>query len=302
MGKKSKITHQALNNLQKQTKYGQSKHLAKEKAREEARKTGEKVKEVRGIYSTRTYTSYAKVCKQFIQETIKAHPSVRTFDDCRPYVEEFLESKSEKDVSAWTLHQYGSALACAYGCSKNDFAFIYPERSRADIIRCRNEHSSDYRYPEERWDKAKMLIKATGCRRMEALRLRKKDFRERKDGNLEVFKRGKNNIERWCLVNPKYTNEVKDFLREAPTHRINDEERLLLKAEIPRGSIHDLRADYARDLYKYFESHGGVATGEKYYCRKELAGKEYDKGILHEVSYNLQHSRNNVVISYLWKS
>ena len=29
--------------------------------------------------------------------------------------------------------------------------------------------------------------------------------------------------------------------------------------------------------------------------------EEYDKGILQKVSYNLQHSRNNVVISYLWK-
>lgn len=301
MGKKSKITHQALNNLQKQTRYGQSKHLAKEQAKEEAKKAGEKVRAIKGIYSTRTYNSYAKVCRQFIQETLKTHPEVKTFDDCRPYVEEFLESKKDNDASAWTLHQYGSALASAYDCSKKDFNFEYPERSRASIKRCRNEHSSDYRYPEERWDKAKILLKATGCRRMEALRLRKEDFRERNDGNLEVFKRGKNNIERWCLVNPKYTDEIKDFLREAPTHRIDNEDRLLLKAEIPRGSIHDLRADYAKDLYQYYENRGDVATGEKYYCRKELVGKEYDKGILQEVSYNLQHSRNNVVISYLWK-
>lgn len=301
MSKKSRIIHQALNNLQKQTRYGQSKHLAKEKAREEAKKKDERIREVKGIYSTNTYKSYSKVCKQFIQNTLKAHPDVKTFDDCRPYVEEFLESKKEKDVSAWTLHQYGSALASAYNCSKKDFNFEYPERSRANIMRCRNEHSSDYRYPEERWDEVKMLLRATGCRRTEALRLRKEDFREGNDGNLEVFKRGKNNIERWCLVNPMYTEEVKEFLSKKSTHRINNEDRLLLKSELPRGSIHDLRADYAKDLYQYYENRGDVATGKKYYCRKELIGKEYDKGILQKVSYNLQHSRNNVVISYLWK-
>ena len=42
MGKKSNIIHQAKKNLQKQCKYGQSKHKAKEQAREEAKRTGEK--------------------------------------------------------------------------------------------------------------------------------------------------------------------------------------------------------------------------------------------------------------------
>ena len=41
MGKKSNIIHQAKKNLQKQCKYGQSKHKAKEQAREEAKRTGE---------------------------------------------------------------------------------------------------------------------------------------------------------------------------------------------------------------------------------------------------------------------
>ena len=47
---------------------------------------------------------------------------------------------------------------------------------------------------------------------------------------------------------------------------------MVLKSKLPRGSIHDLRADYAKDLYAYFESRGDVETGEIYYCRKELVG------------------------------
>lgn len=301
MGKRSKITHQALQCLKAQTRYGESKFEAKEKARAEAKAKGEQFKEIRGIYSTTTFSSYAKVCRQFIDRTVQNHPEVKNFNDCKEFVPEFLESKIDKGCSAWTLAQYASALACAYDCHKNDFGVQLPIRSRVNVVRCRGINSSDYRYPEERWDTIKMVLKATGCRRMEVLRLRKEDFRTNKDGNLEVYKRGKGGIERWCLVNPKYTDQIKEWYRTTPSYKIDGEDRLVLKSELPRGAIHDLRADYARDLYEYFEARGDVETGEIYYCRKELVGKSYDKGILEEVSYNLQHSRNNVVISYLWK-
>lgn len=147
---------------------------------------------------------------------------------------------------------------------KNDFGVQLPTRSRANVIRCRGINSSDYRYPEERWDTIKMVLKATGCRRMEVLRLRREDFRTNKDGNLEVYKRGKGGIERWCLVNPKYTDQIKEWYRTTPSYKIDGEDRLVLKSELPRGAIHDLRADYARDLYEYFEARGDVETGEIY--------------------------------------
>ena len=147
------------------------------------------------------------------------------------------------------------------------------------------------------------MLKATGCRRKEILRLRKQDFREqidssgKKTGYLEVFKRGKGGIERWCLVNPKYTGFVKDFLKDAPTYLYSGEPRLFKKIEVPSNGIHSLRAVYAKNLYDFFAEQG-YATGELYYCRKELVGVSYDKGILAKVSYNLQHSRNSVVVNY----
>ena len=103
-------------------------------------------------------------------------------------------------------------------------------------------------------------------------------------------------------MNPKYKDDLKEYLKTAETHSINGEDRLFLKAQLSQGSIHDLRADYAKDLYQYFENRGDVATGKIYHCRADMIGHSYDKGILQAVSYNLQHSRNNVVVSnYLWK-
>ena len=299
MGKKSNITHQMIKELNKECKFGQSKHQAKE----EARAKGENPALVSGIYSQSTYNSYLKVNKQFIGDTIRSHREVKSIFGCKKYVREFLEKKEEAGLSAWTLNQYGSALAKTFHCSKNDFDYDYPSRNRADIKRCRGTSSSDYQSPEEKYAVGKLLVKATGCRRAEAMRLRKEDFRERSDGNLEVYKRGKGGIERWCLVNPQYSDQVREIVRSAETHNFNGEDRILLKSDLPKSSIHDLRADYARDLYDFFENRGDVANGKIYYCKKELVGYSYDKGILKEVSENLQHSRPSVVASnYLWKA
>ena len=66
MSKKSNLIHQAKKSLTKQCHYGESKHEAKQKAKEEALRTGEKIEPIKGIYSTETYNSYSKSCKQFI--------------------------------------------------------------------------------------------------------------------------------------------------------------------------------------------------------------------------------------------
>lgn len=55
------------------------------------------------------------------------------------------------------------------------------------------------------------------------------------------------------------------------------------------------------DLYRYFEEQGTYTTGKIYYMRKDCYGYSYDKGILEQVSYNLQHSRTGIVASaYLY--
>ena len=118
---------------------------------------------------------------------------------------------------------------------------------------------------------------------------------------MSVFKRGKNGLERWCLVNPNYQKDVCEFLDKQPSFRIDGEDRLFRKADIPKSEIHSFRADYARDLYDYYEQQG-FANGNLYHCKKDMAGITFDKGILEKVSFDLQHGRNNVIVSsYLWK-
>ena len=67
---------------------------------------------------------------------------------------------------------------------------------------------------------------------------------------------------------------------------------------ITGGSIHDLRGEYAKSMYNYFEEHD-CGNGDLYHCRKELAGVSYDRQIMQLVSEQLGHHRLDVVVSYL---
>lgn len=307
MGKKSNLIHQYKANLQSQTRYGMSKHKDKIKHKEECKKTNTSYKQPKGIYSTSTYTSYDETCRSFILWIIKNHSQeVKNYMDCKKFAAEWLQEKEFSGLSAWTLNMYGSALACSFnGISKSELGYTFPKRERKNVKRNRDNNLNKH-YTKKAQRDAVEMFKATGCRRTELLRLRKEDFRKQIDaqgqetGCLEVFKRGKGGIERWCLVNPKYTEFVTSFLETANTHKRAQEQRLFYKVDVPTDGVHGYRAVYAYDLYNYYEKMG-FSTGDIYYCRKELVGVTYDKGILEKVSYDLQHSRNNVVISYLWQ-
>lgn len=306
MSRKSKLQHQFIMELKKETKFGESKHKAKEIARNEAAKNHEKFKQVKGIFSHRCYEDYKKSVGTYVNWVCKNHSEVKTMEQAKKYIPTYVTELREKGISEWTIHAYSYALRSAFHCEIADLGIELKTRSRADIVRNRDAEDSALRN-DERYEKIVTLAKATGCRRMELLRLRREDFRERTDcngnktGELEVYKRGKGGIERWCLVDPKYNDFVRELIATAPTYNFNGENRLLRKADLPaKLPIHDCRSDYAVNLYNYFEERG-LSSGEIYSCRKDLKGWHYDKGLLELVSTNLQHSRDSVVIDYLWK-
>ena len=301
MGKIKKFEFQIENELKKETKYGQSKHEAKRLAREEAKRTGKPYQQPRGIYSTKTYYDYKESCLTFSRYCIKHHSEVRRFSDCQKYAAEYIRDCRERERTEWTNNKYAYAIACAYHTTPEELGIEKGVRARKDIKRDRNAENNKYRQQEKYKDVVHMAT-ATGARHAEILRLRKEDFRENEDGTMSVFRRGKNGIERWCLVNPIHQDWVKEYINSKETIKVNDEERLFRKDEAPtRLPLHDCRATYASNLYDYYEK-AGFASGDIYHCRGDLAGYSYDKGILSKVSYDLAHGRNNVVVDYLWQS
>lgn len=291
MGKKSNLIHQYKKQLNSQCRFSESKHLLKQSNREKAKLSNTPYEQVKGIFSTTTLKNYDDVCAQYVKFLINEHPKeIRSFEDGRKFVSEFLQSKLDGKSSAWTLHMYGTALACAYNCTKDTFGFTFPLRERKNIIRCRGENGSDFRNTNPRFNDIKDFIRGAGARRQGLLRLTKDDLRQRSDGLYEIHLREKNNMERWALVLPQYQEHVIKMFNDSKGYNVANEVRLFRKCDIPVSSIHDLRAEYASSLYSYFEEHG-YTSGKTYFCRNELYGITYDKGILAAVSINLGHHR-----------
>lgn len=307
MSRKSNLYHQFVTELKKETKFGEKKHEAKQRAKEEAQRTGEHYKQPSGIYSFKTYKDYSKSLKSFTNYVVKNHTEVKNIEQAKAYIAEYVDDLRDRGLSEWTIHMYCYSFRSAYHCDIKDLDVTLGTRSRADITRCRDGSENPYR-ESERYKDVVTMFEATGCRRSELLRLRKDDFREQynkigeKTGQLEVYKRGKNGIERWCLANPAYKEFVKSFISGKETIYTAGEHRLFEKADVPgKMPVHDLRSTYACDLYEHYTKMG-YGNGQMYRCKGELQGYVYDKGVLERVSYDLQHSRNNVVIEYLFKS
>lgn len=302
MGKKSNITHECIQAFKKQERFGQSKYEDKLKAKNEAKERGEDFKNVQGLYSFKSEQIYIKNAKHFINYCLEHHKrDIKHYSDCRQYAEEYLQHEIERGLSAWTIHTRASAICSSYNIRLKDLDINLPARKREDITRTRGYDTSKYKDIDDRYKDIKDFTRATGCRRCELLSLRRQDIRTSESGkNVYIFKRGKGGVERWTLVNPKYNELVKTMFKESKGYQSSDGERIFREKEIPTSAIHDLRADYAKDMYELY-SRCNLGNGERYFCRGERIGDSFDRGILEKISYNLLHHRTDVVVNnYLY--
>ena len=80
MSRKSNLVHQFLKELQKETKFSESKSQAKADNRKKAAENREKYEQIKGIYSYKTYKDYAKAVKTFAAYVTKNHSEVKTME------------------------------------------------------------------------------------------------------------------------------------------------------------------------------------------------------------------------------
>lgn len=298
MGKKANFKREYTQMLLAHDRRGQSKHAAKMENLKAAKENNTPYQPVRGIYSTATLDTYKKACSQFSNFLRETHPEVKRFHDGQQYIAEWLMSM-ENSHSAWTLTTYAEGVCCAYSIQKSNIDFKFPQRKRENIIRSRDKLSQRDSAPK--YADARLFCTATGARRGGITKVRKEDIRQRDDGTYEVFFREKNNISGWRQVLPEYQEEVLRIFRESPGYRTpNGEIRLFPKSALPQ-ELHSCRAEYCCKLYEYYESQNTFSTGEIYYCRGNMKGLSFDKGILAECSRQMFHSRLDVIVSnYLY--
>lgn len=259
---------------------GNSKHFAKIN-----NETSDK------IFSWSTFNAYIKHANYFAAYC-KEKYSCKTIDECRQYVDEWLQSRIDANMSAYTIKLEASALAKLYGCSTTDFMET-PDRNRKDIKRSRGEKVRDAHFSEKNHKELVDFCRSTGLRRRELSALTG-DKLLKKDGKyyIKVDKAAKGGRYRETEVIGNIEN-VKNLMTDAKKEKVFQ--------NIPSGAdIHEYRSDYATALYhKYARPIESIEDRHEIYCfRKDRAGIVLDRKAMQKVSVNLGHSRISVVAGH----
>lgn len=254
------------------------------------------------IYSWSTYNAYMKHANYFIAYC-KEKYNCKTIEQCRIYVDEWLQLRIDEQLSSFTIKLEAAALAKLYSCSSTEF-IITPERKREKIVRSRGPKIRDKHFSIKNNQQLIAFCKSTGLRNRE-LRLLTGD----KLCNID---------EKYYVIVDKGAKGGK--YREVPViGDIDNVITLMTQAgndkvfkKIPKAAdIHGYRADYAKALYDslarpieeipYDAIHfgtGNLYQTEVYNCRKDRKGIKLDKRAMIEVSKALGHNRIDVIAGH----
>ena len=283
MSHKSKVclVMQIKQRYQSMESYGQSKHQDKIDARNG---TGDGIQDK--IYSYSTMKNYMKHANYYAAYCEKEH-GCKTLDQCRPYVNEWLQSRIDAGLSAHTIKLESAALAKLYGCSTTEFIKT-PSRIRSNITRSRGEVKTDKHFSESRNRDFVDFCRNTGLRRSEITALRGNQLRFDERGNAYIEVKGKGGRVRMA---PILNNDSKviERLQNAGDNRAWD--------RVPHNAdIHSYRSDYATAIYKAAERPlETLEHKDLYICRGDLAGRVYDRQAMLQASEALGHSRVEVI-------
>lgn len=232
------------------------------------------------IFSIATYHNYWKHTKYFLSYVKENHPECSTLDSARRYVGEWLQTREDQGLSAWTIQLEAKALGKLYRITPDDADYFHaPERHREDIVRSRVDRVRDRHFSETNNDELIKFCRGTGLRRSELEDLRGKDLVTRDQINAEVrrlesckdisaadakrlqtlkdaqifnsqyyvhVENGKGGRERFSPIIGANENQIVARMQNtAPNDKVWE--------HVHKGAdIHSYRADYATAIYKAY--------------------------------------------------
>lgn len=245
------------------------------------------------IYSWRTYNAYLNDANRFAQWCKENH-NCKTLKQCRHYVDEYIQSMIDNNLSAWTIKKYVCAIAKLYNCTSNDFMKT-PARQRKNIKRSRGTAVRDKHFSLKNNEELINFCCCTGLRRAELEQLRGTDLREI-DGKfyLNTHVNTKGGRERLNII----AGTEEQVKRVVDRMRASGNEKVWEKVH-SHADIHSYRAEYCNRLYNNYKRDKEDISNwhEIYYCRGDLAGAWYDKKAMRLASNGLGHNRINVIAS-----
>lgn len=246
------------------------------------------------IYSWQTYKSYMKQLGLFAK-WCKLQHNARYLKECRQYVAEYLQTRSE--LSVWTQKLDLAALQKLYQeypePPEKPFGVELRPRLRQDIKRSRQQATRDKDFSKSNNADLITFCKCTGLRRSELQELRGTDLTV--DGNyLHVTRNTKGG--RWRMAplagEPEEIELVRRMCQAAGDGRV--------WPHVPSSAdIHSYRADYCQRVYlQYARPTDQIPADCRYYCRGDRKGIILDRAAMLQASRELGHNRIDVIASH----
>lgn len=287
------------------------------------------------IYSYSTYKTYWKHIKYFVKWVQERYTACKTLKKAEKYVPEFLQTRVDAGMSAWTVQTEAAALNKLYGIKVDDpKRFQPPQRRKEDIVRSRGAKVRDRHFSEKKNEELINFCKGCGFRRNVLEKLKGGDLydRNRVEAVLEEARlEGDQPMIRACTDALKTFPDKKYFVlhrkdkggktRISPIVGPNTEkivERMMNTAPnelvwryvSSNCDVHGYRADYATYLYKEYarpienlryknkiKCSDGRYRSEIYMCRGDEKGKRLDRRAIGVISIALGHNREDTAIS-----
>lgn len=266
------------NRLSKLARFGQSKHEAKQAAREAYIKEygtleGYNPARVDGIFSLGTMETYRAAMQPFA-EWCSAHKVKNAAQITRAHAAAYLLEREAKGLSPWTVSRDLSAINKALGFDLSKQELGLRSRKKSEISRSREETENDRRRFSKYQDQI-TVARACGCRRASVTRITPNDCVRNEKGQVVgirlVEKGGK---ERVAPVLNDFKERVTSIVDRAP-----EAARPLFAAYDSHIDNHRFRAEYCAALLRQLE-------------REEAQGKPWFGGDLNPKNYIHLSSRD----------
>lgn len=254
------------------------------------------------IYSINTYGTYAKHNNYFWEYCEKEH-RCKTLEQCRQYVDEWLQKRIDAGLSAYTISMEKAALCKVYQVDASAFIET-PERSRGDITRSRGVALRDTGFSLKNNAEIINFCRGTGLRRFELAKLQGSDLKYDKDNEPYLVVRGKGGRYREAPIVGPHKDEIIAKIKASDGGRVWE--------KIPSHmDVHGYRADYATAIYTAYARDPEELKGKKWYnpktkkwenatyhCRSDRKGTAFDKEAMIKASEALGHGRLDVVAGH----
>ena len=290
MARPKNIQMQGIDILEKQFSRGKGTSKHSDKVRNNGKPAADK------IYTDSTLKTYKQGWIKFCGFVKSRGLKTRDLSDLVPYVQVFADALEEQKYSAWSIHTWVCGVTKVLGLSLETCDL--PKRERKNVKRSRNPVKSDVRFSPSNHQNLVTFCLCVGPRNFKELqKIRGSDLINLPDGRYAVQIKGKGGKERNAPVygTPDQIEMIISLMREAGNE--------LVFPHVPTAAdIHAYRAEYACRLYMAnARAVSDIPSDERYTCRKDMAGKVFDKRAMQVVSLALGHSRLSVIAqSYLW--